>query len=79
LRARRRAISAHCAYCGTDSLIDHASDVARRIGSRLRDELRTLGQAIEALRVRKRLLVGGIVVVAALLGALVLAVLHFIR
>jgi LSD1 subclass zinc finger protein len=73
------AISAHCAYCGTDSLIDHAAAAARRIGSQLHSELRTLGQAIEALHVRKRLIVGGIAVVAVLAAALSLAVLHFIR
>jgi LSD1 subclass zinc finger protein len=73
------AISAHCAYCGTDSLIDHAAAAVRRLATRLRSELRTLDQAIEALRVRKRLVVAGIAVVAAMLGGLVLAVLHFIR
>lgn len=75
LHLERDAISAHCAYCGTDSLIDHVPGLA----SRLRSELRTLDEAIVALRVRKRLLIAGIVVAAVMLAGLVLAVLHFIR
>lgn len=65
------AIAAHCAYCGTDSLIDHVAAAARRLQSALRAELRTLGQAAKALRVRRRLLVGGVAVAMVLLGAFV--------
>ena len=73
------AISAHCAYCGTDSLIDHAAEAARRLGTKLRGELRTLADAIAALRVRRRLLVGGVAVATLLLGGLVVALLAALR
>lgn len=67
------AISAHCAYCGTDSLTDHVAAAARRLQTALRAELRTLGDAIVALRVRRRLLVAGAAIAVLLLGGLVAA------
>ncbi len=69
------AISARCAYCGSDSLIGHVAEATRVLANKLRDELRTLGHAIAALRIRRRLLVGGAAAAAVLLAALVLVVL----
>jgi predicted RNA-binding Zn-ribbon protein involved in translation (DUF1610 family) len=71
------AISAHCAYCGTDSLIGAETAVAmtHRLETALRKELRTLADAILALRLRRRLVVGGAAAAVGLLAALVLVIL----
>lgn len=74
LELAANAISARCAYCGTDSLIEHVTEAVRAFTTVLCDELRTLDQAIVALRIRKRVLVAGAAVAIILFAALVLAV-----
>jgi DNA-directed RNA polymerase subunit RPC12/RpoP len=64
------AIFARCAYCGSDSLIADVTRATRSLRTRLREDLRTLAEAIIALRIRRRLLVAGIAVAAAGLAAL---------
>jgi hypothetical protein len=65
------AIFARCAYCGTDSLVAELATALHRLDEALRSELRTIEQAIVALAVRRRLVVGGVAIAAAVLGVLV--------
>lgn len=67
------AFAARCAYCGTDSLLSNLEGAARRLHDRLRGELHTLGEAAAALRTRRRLLFGGTITAAVMLGALAFA------
>lgn len=69
------ALSATCGYCGADNLVANIAGAARRLHTALREQLRTLADAVAALRTRRRLIIAGVVVAAVLLAALDLAVL----
>jgi predicted RNA-binding Zn-ribbon protein involved in translation (DUF1610 family) len=68
LKVTSHALSASCAYCGTDSIVEGIS--AKRERAALSGSLRSLGDAVRALRRRWAWTVLGILGAFALIGGL---------
>jgi predicted RNA-binding Zn-ribbon protein involved in translation (DUF1610 family) len=66
-----KAIFARCAYCGSDSLVAQLSDALTALDQALRDELKTMAEAVQALVYRRRIVIGGIAIVLGVLTLLV--------
>lgn len=68
------AMSVRCPYCATDNLVVDVTPLTRQVELALGKELRTLGEAAAALRLRGRLLAAGAVLACALFALVVWAV-----
>jgi DNA-directed RNA polymerase subunit RPC12/RpoP len=71
------ALATRCPYCGSDNLVADITPLEHRIEDALANDLRTLDTAAAALRLRRRLLVGGSVLAVTLFTVIVWAM-HFI-
>jgi DNA-directed RNA polymerase subunit RPC12/RpoP len=71
------ALSTRCPYCDSDNLVADVAPIERQIEDALANDLRTLDAAATAIRLRRRLLVGGAVLAVTLFVALIWAM-HFI-